>query len=253
MSRSDADDLADEFERISEGDADAKLVGQVVRTLASSAKSAGTRAVASGRWLATTFIEIAPRIKVRDLETLRLHHPTLSTAELAEELVRNASRAAAGVGAASGALISAQHFAPPTWVALPVELAAETLAIAVIELKLVAELHEVFGRPVRGTASERTVALVKAWAERRGVTPATLARPGGLGDALGRGTKNELVRMVQRRLLARLGRNVSTLAPLLAGAVIAGEVNRRGTRALGDAVVRDLAAAGAKSLPSEDV
>jgi len=145
--------------------------------------------------------------------------------------------------------VSAQYAAPPTWLALPVELAAETLAIAVIELKLVAELHEAYGRPVRGTAGERTVALVKAWAERRGVTARTLAKPGGLGEALGRGTRNELVRMVQRRLLARLGRNVSTLAPMFAGAVIAGEVNRRGTRALGDAVVRDLAAAAATSLP----
>jgi len=243
------DDLAAEFERVSSGDADAGTVARLMRTLASSAKGAGGFALASGRWLATTFIDIAPRITVRDLDTLRLHHPTLTTAQLAEELVRNASRAAAAVGAASGALVSAQAFAPPTWVALPVELAAETLAIAVIELKLVAELHEAFGRPVRGTPGERTVALVKAWAERRGVTPATLARPGGLGDALGRGTRNELVRMVQRRLLARLGRNVSTLTPMLAGAVIAGEVNRRGTRALGDAVVRDLAEAGAASLP----
>lgn len=243
-------DLAEEFDRVSSGDTDPRTVAHLVRTLASSARSAGGRALASGRWLATTFVEVAPRIKVRDLETLRIHHPDLPTAQLAEELVRTASRAAAAVGAATGAMMSAQHFAPLTWAALPVELAAETLAIALIELKLVAELHEVFGRPVRGSASERTVALVKAWAERRGVTPATLARPGGVANALGRGTRNELVRMVQRRLLARLGRNLSTLAPLLSGAVIAGEVNRRGTRALGDAVVRDLAAAGATSPPN---
>jgi hypothetical protein len=37
-----------------------------------------------------------------------------------------------------------------------------------------------------------------------------------------------------------LGRNVSTLGPLLTGAVVGAELNRRGTRRLGEAVRRDL-------------
>jgi hypothetical protein len=74
------------------------------------------------------------------------------------------------------------------------------------------------------------------------VTPAVLSRKGGLADALGRGTRNELIRLVRRRLATRMGRNLSTLAPLFVGAVAGAEVNRRATRALGEAVVRDLAA-----------
>jgi hypothetical protein len=122
------------------------------------------------------------------------------------------------------------------------ELAVETLAVAAIELKLLAELHEVYGHPVVGSLSDRSIALVRAWAERRGVTTSNVARPGGVGEVLGRGARNEVVRLVRRRLLGRLGRNLSSLAPLLAGAAAGAEVNRRATRTLGEAVVRDLAA-----------
>jgi hypothetical protein len=239
----------EDLDAITSGAADAGAIARVTRQLASSARVAGTRAVASGRFLATTLIDVAPRIKVRDLATLQDHHGGLQGAELAEALVRNASRASAAVGAASGALVSAQHFAPPTWIAWPIELIVETLAVAAIELRLVAELHEVFGRPLVGSPTERGAALVRAWAERRGVSPATLARPGGLAEVLGRGTRHELVRKVQRRLLARLGRNVSTLAPMLAGAVAAAEVNRRATRSLGEAVARDMAASSTSPGP----
>ncbi len=160
---------------------------------------------------------------------------------MATELISKATRASATIGGVSGAVLSAEQFAPPAWIAMPFELVVETIAVAVIELKLVGELHEVYGRPVEGTPADRTMALVRAWAERRGVTPATLAKAGGVADALGRGTRNEVVRLVRRRLMARLGRNLSSLAPLLAGAVAGAEVNRRATRSLGDAVVRDLA------------
>ena len=232
------EDVAD----IAEGRADASSILRMAGVLASSARSAGTKAVASGQWLANTLIDVAPRIPIRDLATLQAAHGGLSGAALAGELIRNASRASATIGGVSGAVMSAGTFAPPAWIAMPFELVVETVAIAVIELKLVGELHEVYGRPVTGTGAERTVALVKAWAERRGVTAMALRTPGGVADALGKGTRNELVRLVRRRLVARLGRNLSSLAPLLAGAVAGAEVNRRATRGLGEAVVRDLAA-----------
>ena len=232
------EDVAD----VAEGRADASSIVRLAKVLASSAKEAGARAVASGQWLANTLFDVAPRIPIRDLAALQAAHGGLSGAALAGELIRNASRSSATIGAVSGAAMSAQAFAPPTWIAAPFELVVETVAVAVIELKLVGELHEVYGRPVTGTGTERTVQLVKAWAERRGVTAMTLSTRGGVADALGRGTRNELVRLVRRRLLARLGRNVSSLAPLLAGAVAGAEVNRRATRGLGEAVVRDLAA-----------
>jgi hypothetical protein len=218
--------------------------GELVRLaagLARSARAAGARAVATGQWLATTVIEVAPRIPIRDARTLRLEHDGLEGAALAAELIRRASRTSAAIGGVAGAVLTAEEFAPPAWLTMPFELVVETIAVAVIELKLVGELHEVYGRPVTGSGTDRTISLVKAWAERRGVTPATLGTPGGVADALGRGTRNELVRLVRRRLVARLGRNLSSLAPLLAGAVAGAEVNRRATRSLGDAVVRDLA------------
>jgi uncharacterized protein (DUF697 family) len=237
------EDLSRELERITAGEADRGSIGRLTRAVAGSAKAAGRRAVLSGQWAAEQIVDLAPRIPVRDLATLKEHHGGLSGAALAGELIRNASRTAGAVGMASGAMMSAEEFAPPAWVAIPLELVVETLAVVAIELKLVAELHEVYGRPVEGTGSERATALVKAWAERRGVTPSVLTKPGGLSEVLGKGTRNELIRVARRRMLQRMGRNLSSLAPLMIGAVAGAEVNRRATRALGEAVVRDLAVA----------
>ena len=207
----------------------------------SAVRSAGGRAAMSATWLAETVLDLAPRIPVRDLATLEEHHPGLEGPALADALIRAAGRASAGVGAAAGALASAEELAPPAWIALPAELVVETLAVVAIEMKLVSELHEVFHRPVTGTPSERAVAVGRAWAERRGVSPAAVLRGRGMSDSLGRGARNELVRLIRRRLLRRLGRNLSTLAPLLIGAVAGAYVNRRATHDLGEAVARDLA------------
>ena len=234
-------DLEDALGDVAAGKADAEGLARLTHLLAQSAKAAGGGAVASGRWLAGVLVDTAPRIPVRDLATLQAQHGGLSGAALAGELIKNATRTSAAIGALSGAVVSAQQLAPPTWIVLPLELVVETLAIAAVEMKLLAELHEAYEQPVSGHPSERATAIVRAWAERRGVTPAVLARKGGLSDVFGRGTRNELIRLVRRRMLARLGRNLSTLAPMFAGAVAGAEVNRRATRALGEAVVRDLA------------
>ena len=221
---------------------DASTLLRISRLLARSARAAGAGAVASGRWLADLVIDTAPRIPVRDLDTLKEQHGGRSGAALAGEVIRAASRASAGVGAAAGALASAEEFSPPAWVALPLELVVETLAVAAIEMKLVAELHEVYQQPIPGPAGDRALAVVRAWAERRGVTPHVVSQRGGVADTVGRGARNEVVRLVRRRLLRRMGRNLSTLTPLFIGAVAGAEVNRRATRDLGEAVVRDLAA-----------
>ncbi|HZN13497.1 MAG TPA: hypothetical protein VFB78_04460 [Acidimicrobiales bacterium] len=236
------DDVGRAIGDLASGDTDPSAWARAARVLSRSARAAGAGAVASGRWMAELLIDAAPRIPVRDLETLRAHHPGKTGADLAAELVRTATRSSAAIGAAAGALASAEELAPPTWVALPFELVVETLAIAALEMKLVAELHEAFEQPVTGTPSDRASAIVKAWAERRGVTPSTLMRRGGVTDTLGRGARNEVVRLVRRRLVRRLGRNLSTLAPLLIGAAAGAEVNRRATRDLAEAVTRDLAA-----------
>jgi hypothetical protein len=205
-------------------------------------RRAGKGALGGGRWLAETVLEIIPHIPVRDLATLQEHHGGATGGELAGELIRNAARATAAVGATTGAVAAAEDLAPPAWIALPASLILETLAIAAIEMKLVAELHEVYGRPIPGSGTDRALTLARAWAERRGVTPQALITTGGLADVLGRGTRNEIMRLLRRRLLRRTVRNTTSLAPFLIGAVAGAEINRRATAHVGDAIVRDLAA-----------
>jgi hypothetical protein len=214
----------------------------LARTALSSMRRAGKGAVAGGLWLAETAIDMIPHIPVRDLQTLEEHHGGLSGADLAGDLIRNAARATAAVGATTGAIAAAEDLTPPAWVVLPLELVLETLAVAAIEMKLVAELHEVYGRPVPGQGTDKALALARAWGERRGVSPTALVTGGGLGEVLGRGTRNEIIRLVRRRLLRRTLRNTTSFVPFLIGAVAGAEVNRRATASLGDAVVRDLAA-----------
>ncbi|MDP8992143.1 MAG: hypothetical protein M3N31_03700 [Actinomycetota bacterium] len=232
-------DDAEGVDRALSGETDERALAALARALSSSARAAGATAVASGRWLAEWLVDNTPRIPVRDRRSLEAEF-RLAGPELAAELVRGASRSSATVGAAAGVLVGAQEMAPPAWLAIPMELVAETVAVAVIELKLVAELHEVYGRPVPTSPSERSVALVWAWAQRRGITPAMLTQRGAFSDALGRRARAEAIRLVRRRLAGRLGRNLSSLVPLLAGAVVGAEVNRRATRSLGQAVARHL-------------
>jgi hypothetical protein len=219
-----------------------KDVPGLARVALSSMRRAGAGAVGGGRWLADTVVEIIPHIPVRDLATLQEHHYGATGGALASEIIRNAARMTAAVGATTGALAAAEDLSPPSWIVLPIELILETLVVAAIEMKLVAELHEVYGRPVPGQGADRALALSRAWAERRGVTPQSLVTGGGLSDVLGRGTRNEIMRLVRRRLMSRTLRNTTSLAPFLIGAVAGAEINRRATANVGDAVVRDLAA-----------
>jgi len=235
-------DLHEALGKAAGGQLDHRAFPTLVRSAVSSMSQAGKGAVAGGRWLTETAIEMVPHIPVRDLATLEEHHDGATGGVLAGELIRNAARTSAAVGATTGAIAAAEDLSPPAWVALPIELILETLAVAAIEMKLVAELHEVYGRPVPGRGADRALTLARAWAERRGVSPQTLVTGGGLSDVLGRGARNEVMRLVRRRLMRRTLRNTSSLAPFLIGAVAGAEINRRATTNLGDAVVRDLAA-----------
>lgn len=226
-----------------------KRVKKVVSFLASSAKRVGTRGVLGGRWAAEVLMGLSSRITVRDRAAIVAHHRGKQGRELAEALVRNASRTTATVGAAAGALATVQEFAPPAWLALPLELAAETIVVAAIEVKLVAELHEVFGAPVPGTGTTKTRLLLASWAERRGVTPAGLLQRRGqlprsdmsfAGQGAAELARDEVLRVVRKRLVKAMGGNVASLGPLLTGAVAGAEINRRTTRGLGRAVIDDL-------------
>ena len=184
------------------------------------------RAQLSGRWLTDEVLAIAPRLPVRDQQRLRAQFPGLDPEELAAALVQGSARAAAFVGATVGA---AMVLPLPS---APVEVAVETLALVGIEIKLVAELHEVYGMRAPGSPPERMLAYVAAWAHRRGVAVA----PAGLVLVAG----SPLRRRLQRRLLIRAGRSAISLGPLLTGATAGAMLNRRETRRLGHDVRKDL-------------
>jgi len=185
------------------------------------------RMSAGSRWLSAQVLTMAPRLPVRDLATLRSQFPGQSPDQLAELLIEGAAKASATVGMATGA-----------WAVLPfvpaagVEITTETLAVVGIEIKLVAELHEVYGQAVPGSVVERMTAYVGAWARRRGVALA----PGGLVLAAG----SPLARQLQRRLAAKASRSVFSLGPLLTGVAAGGLINRRETRKLGHILGDDL-------------
>lgn len=186
------------------------------------------------RWMVDSVVAVAPHIPVRDLDTLRAHHAGLAGDALAERLIRNASRVTAGIGAAGGGIAAVEWAVTPSLLSAPALLAAETLAVVAVEIKLIAELSEVYGDPVPGNGAQRGVVLLQAWASRRGVNPLSPGR--GAAVALGTATRKNL----SDRLLRRFGRNLSTMGPLLTGAVVAALLNRRATLSLGADVRRDL-------------
>ncbi|MFU8871376.1 hypothetical protein [Micromonospora sp. SL4-19] len=186
------------------------------------------------RWVTETIAEVAPHVPIRDLATLRRHFPGLDDDALADRLIRNAARATAGVGAAGGGVAAVEWTVTPTLLSAPVLLAAETVAVVAIELKLIGELHEIHRMPVPTGGTERAVALVQAWAGQRGINPML---PGvGVSAVLGTAARREL----RDSVLRRFGRNLTTLGPFLTGAAVAGYLNRRATRTLADRLRKDL-------------
>jgi hypothetical protein len=192
----------------------------------------GARATGRGaRWsaakLADQVLATAPRLPVRDQARLRAQYPGRTPEELADALIDSAARMSASLGAAVG-----------TWAVLPfmpgfaAQVATETVAVVGIEIKLIAELHEVFGMRAPGSVGERMTAYVGAWANRRGVA----FGPAGVVIALG----SPLRLRLQRRLAARAGQSTASLGPLMTGAAAGALINRHETRRLGRDVLGDL-------------
>ncbi|MER5766319.1 hypothetical protein [Streptomyces sp. NPDC001985] len=188
----------------------------------------GTRAAVG--WIADRIIENAPRVPVRDLATLRAQFPGLSPEQLADKLVAGASTATATVGASVGA--AAMLPVPP---AMPAELAAEITGVAAIELKLIAELHEVYGLRPEGGLKDRSTAYLTAWSEERGIE---VTKPSTYKNAavLSSGLKRELRQQIMKRMI----RNLPNLIPFMVGAAVGAVMNRRDTRHLADRVRKDL-------------
>jgi len=210
------------------------LLGRAVSGLGRGAGRALRGPKAAVSWATDLVIAVAPHLTVRDLETLRRHFDGKSGEDLADALIRNAARTTASIGAAGGGVAAVEWAAPPALLSAPVLVGVETAAIVAVEVRLIAELHVVYGMPVEGSASERASALLQAWARRRGVTLLQSGR--GFSTILGSGLRKEL----RDRLLRRMGRNITTMGPLFTGAAIGAELNRRATRSLGDDVRADL-------------
>ena len=212
----------------------ARQVGRLAYALAATARAAGARAVLGGRWLVDQLLETAPRIPVRDRDTLRAHHPGLADEAVAEQLIRAAARSTAALGAAGGAVMAGSWAVPPSVVVSgPVEVAAQALAVAAVEVKLVAELHALYLVTPPGAGANRAAAYVAAWAGGRGIDPRD---PRWMSTAVSAAAKTQM----RRRMMGRAARGATTLGPALTGAVAGATMNGRATRALGTRILADL-------------
>ena len=207
-----------------------RTTSAVTNATASARRGAGSagRSVTSGlNWLTAQVVAMGPRLRIRDQATLRAQFPGQTDDEIAQRLIERAARAAAAVGGTTGAWA-----AFPALPAFPAEVAAETLAVVGIEVKLVAELHEVYGMGAQGSGPERARAYIGSWASRRGIYQVD----GGLLLIAG----SPLAKQLTRRLAARVRRSTFALAPLFTGAVAGAVLNRRETRRLGREIRDDL-------------
>ncbi len=188
---------------------------------------------ASGALLGDLLAAAVPRLPIRDRARLRAAHPGASDEEIADALVTRAGRLTAGVGAATGGLAAAHWFAPPSMLALPLELAAETVLTAAVEIVLLGELHELYGRAPQGDARERAAAYLASWSAQHAVH-----RAGGTGTGSVLGSV--AFRALRRRLGRRMARNAPAAAPLLLGATLGARGNRKATETLARRVRTDL-------------
>jgi len=178
--------------------------------------------------VADRIVRVAPGLTVRDLDALHTCFPGLGREEIADRLVSAATKSSATVGAGVGA--AAMLPVPP---AMPAELAAELVAVASVELRLVAELHELYDCRPPGGAGRRAAAYLGAWTSRRGID---VTRPATLDLAIGGRLRRELT----ERICKRTVRNLPSLAPFMVGATVGAVLNRRETARLADRVRKDL-------------
>lgn len=191
-------------------------------------RKGGISARAGLAYVADRIIETAPRIPVRDLATLRRQFPGLGPEELADKLVAGAAGATAAVGAGIGA--AAMLPVPP---AMPTELAAEITGVAAIELKLIAELYEVYGVRPPGNLAQRSTVYLNSWSSERGID---MTRPSTVNAALGVQMKRELRQQIMKRVV----RDLPNLMPFMVGAAVGAVLNRRDTRRVAVRIRKDL-------------
>jgi len=180
-----------------------------------------------GAFLGELLSAAVPRLPIRDRDRLHAAYPGLDDAEIAEALIARSARLTAAVGAATGGMAAVQWFATPSLLALPLELGAETVLVAAVEVALLGELHELAGRPAPASA------YLASWSEQRAVDGS--GRPAMLTALTSAG-----LRTLSRRMGRRLARGIPVAAPFLLGAAVAGRGNRRATENLARRVLTDL-------------
>jgi hypothetical protein len=175
----------------------------------------------------------APRLPIRTAAQLRQAYPGASDEEIADALVARAARATSGIGAGTGGLSASRWLSPTSLITLPIALGGETLLVAGVEVVLVGELHELYGRPATGDARTRAAAYVASWSEQRPVDGGTTA---GLGALLGAAGMRALRTQIPRKLKGVMPSG----APFVLGAALAGRTNRRATELLAERIRADL-------------
>ena len=207
--------------------------GRSARDTVPSGPDDGGASRTPGALLGDLLATAAPRLPIRDAARLRVAHPGATDDEIADALVSRAATLTAGIGAATGGLSAASWLAPLSLLALPLELGAETVLTAAVELVLLGELHELYGRPAPGDARDRALAYLSSWTRQRAVEDAAVP---GLGAVL----SSAGLRTLSRRMTRRMARSVPGAAPFLVGAALGGRANRKATEALARRVLADL-------------
>src|SRR5215475_1866031 len=107
--------MAGSVAALAEADLEAGERRRVLGRLASQLRARGVsdtfKPTAALRWIADAVGDIVPHLPVRDRDTLRRHFPGMSDDEIAERLVRNATRATAAIGAAGGGVAAIEWVA----------------------------------------------------------------------------------------------------------------------------------------------
>ncbi|CAM5247262.1 hypothetical protein SVIOM342S_04064 [Streptomyces violaceorubidus] len=116
---------------------------------------------------------------------------------------------------------------------MPTELAAEITGVAAIELKLIAELHEVYGVRPPGSLAQRSTAYLNSWSDERGVD---VSKPSTLGSAM----NGPMKRQLRQQIMKRMVRDLPNLMPFMVGAAEGAVMNRRDTRKLAARIRTDL-------------
>ncbi len=118
--------------------------------------------------------------------------------------------------------------------AMPTELAAEITGVAAIELKLIAELHEVYGvRPPGSLEAAQHRVSQRRGSGERGID---VTKPSTINAALGGQMKRELRQQIMKRMI----RDLPNLMPFMVGAAVGAVMNRRDTRKLAERIRKDL-------------